>query len=82
MKELHEANITKGIIDEIQNNCRFVQEPNWSKYDTITVDGDYIEIYREPIYKQDPDTWQYVCVEESLRRNFKKDSISGVYVEF
>lgn len=80
MREMHNETINSKIIEDVKENIKFVEAPNLANYDYITYSYGFIEIYKEPIYKQDSDGSYYMHKDE-VRRQFKKDSISGVYVE-
>lgn len=80
MRKLHEENITKEIIEEVNNDCRFVSKPNLKNYDYITIEEDFIEITKEEEYKRNEEL-EYVKVSDKEVRQFKKNNLSGVFVE-
>jgi hypothetical protein len=80
MKNMHEVNLNKEIINEVENNVRFVDMPNLKNYDTITIENDFIEIIKEAKYERDEEGY-YEKVANKEVRQFKKNNLSGVYVE-
>ena len=80
MRELNNETITKEIIEEVNNNCRFVDKPNLKNYDYITIEDDFIEITKEEEYKRN-ENLEYVKVTNREVRQFKKNNLSGVFVE-
>lgn len=73
--ELYNENITKKIIGELER-FKFVERPNFEKYDYISIlnHETYIELVREAYMKENK-------LKPQLVRQFKKNGISGVFVE-
>lgn len=80
MRELNNETITKEIIEEVNANCRFVSVPNLKNYDYITIEEDFIELTKEDLWERD-ENGNYEQVSDSITRQFKKNNVSGVFVE-
>lgn len=79
MKNMHEVNLNKKIIKEIESTIRFVDMPNLKNYNTITIENDFIEIIKDAKYEREEG--DYIEVSKKEVRQFKKNNLSGVFVE-
>lgn len=80
-REIVNEDINKEMLEKL-NSYEFVEKPNFCKYDTctISINEDYIELYRGERYEQD-NNGEYEKVFDSIYRFFKKNTVSGVFVE-
>ena len=87
MREMDNVKITKELAEEVLNTFVFVDTPNLSNYDYFSINStnDTIEIVKEKKYERVIDAtgedWEYKLKSKKVRRLFKKNSISGVFVE-
>lgn len=88
MREMYMEKIDKNIVEEVERNIRFVDPVDIAKYDYITIGQDTIELSREeykktPIYdKKTGELKDYDYENISVTRGFKRNNVSGVYVEY
>lgn len=80
MRDMFEEFVTEEIIKEVEDNITFVDMPNLRNYDTITIFTDFIEIAKDAKYKMN-DNLEYIKIRNKEVRQFKKDDLSGVFVE-
>jgi len=80
MRNLNFAPITKEIIREIDDNCTFIDNVNFEKYDRIVIEDDYIEIVKFPKYIIN-EKLQYIKISDGYVGKFKKDNLSGIFIE-
>lgn len=80
MENCNVKNITKEVIAELENLV-FVQEPNFKNYDYVTINNNFLELFAEEIYEPN-DNGQYIKIQDAISRQFKKNGVSGVYVEY
>ena len=87
MREMDNVKITKELAEEVLNTFVFVDTPDLEKYDyfSINSNNDLIEILKEERYERIVDDtgedWEYKIISKEIIRLFKKNSISGVFVE-
>ena len=81
MREIVNEDLTKEIL-ALLNSYEYVEKPNFQKYDTcsISANEDYIELWKNERYSRD-DNGNYQKVSDSIYRFFKKNTVSGVFVE-
>lgn len=80
MKNLNEAKLTKDLIKEVEENIRFVYMPTLKNYDCITIEDDFIEISKDEKWERD-ENLNYNKVSDREVRQFKKNNLSGIFVE-
>ena len=87
MREMDNVKITKELAEEVLNTFVFVDTPDLEKYDYFSINStnDTIEITKEGKYERVIDAtgedWEYKIISKEIIRLFKKNSISGVFVE-
>lgn len=88
MENLNNETITKEIIEIVNSNCKFVDNVDLRKYENISIfeDGNIIELERTDITEEEiiknGEVIDVLMSGVSKVRSFRKDSISGVYVEY
>ncbi|WP_252242929.1 hypothetical protein [Clostridium sp. ZS2] len=80
MKNLHEAKLTKELAKEVEESIRFVYMPTLNNYDYITIQDDFIEISKEEKWERD-ENLEYNKISDREVRQFKRNNLSGVFVE-
>jgi len=86
MLEFNLEPINKEVVEEVKRNCKFVDEVDLGKYELITLRNGILTISKsERIEKEIFKGKEVIDVEVTgkiIERVFKKDSISGIYVEY
>ena len=80
MLEINNAKINKEM-EELLNSFEFIDKPNFKNYDSCDIEDDYITLYREDEYERD-EYDNYVISKEGMTRRFKRNNMTGVFVEY
>ena len=80
MLEINNAKINKEM-EELLNSFEFIDKPNFKNYDSCDIEDDYITLYREDEYERD-EYDNYVISKEGITRRFKRNNMTGVFVEY
>lgn len=78
MQDLYQEDLTEELIERLSKEITFMDPVNLRKYDTITIMGETIELYHEEYEKVD----DFDYINKSYSRNFKRNNMTGVYIEY
>lgn len=81
MKEWTKKEIDNEVLNELKGMV-FVERPAIENYDHITIGmgGDFLEIVKESVWQRD-ENLEYRQISATETRQFKKNDVSGVWVE-